>query len=151
MQRRRRYLIYMVLVLLVLVPGTMVHAQNTDLRIRIQPRYGAANTVVTIFGSGAPPHSPVDILYAPFSPPVDCRAHRGANVASTVTTDSRGQFTTTHQAVQSDVEQEGMTYHARLADGPMSGATSNLECFVFADGPEIRYFPDTATQFAAGF
>ncbi len=142
MQHRRRYLVVMVM-LAALVPISSTQAQKSRLSVQIQPEYGPPGTVVTFFGTGAPPHTQVELLFAPFSANGTCRVERDFQRASTVVADSDGRFRTTHQTPELGPGYLGVTYLAKLTDTAAPRPISNLECFRFESGPDIRYFAQT--------
>ena len=143
MQAHRRYLVCIVVMLAALLPIGPTQAQTSRLSVQIQPEYGPPGTVVTFFGTGAPPHTQVELLFAPFSVIGACRDERDFQRASTVEADADGRFRTTHQTPEPGPGYLGVTYLARLIDAAAPRPTSNLECFRFESGPDVRYFAQT--------
>ncbi len=133
------------------IPVGMIWAQPADPAITIQPENGPPGTEVRITGQDVPPNTSVQVLFAPFDDPSACRTGRGAESVAVVTSDASGNFSVTHTAQRLNPEQAGNTYLAQLNQGPTPRANSNLECFIFGQQQDARYFPETDHTVSGAF
>jgi hypothetical protein len=126
----------------VLWPGVVVQAQAPDFFIDIQPNVGPPGTTVTITGRDAPPNTPIQVLFAPFTDPAQCRLGRGADLVAEITSDRDGSFVATHLTGRLSGEHAGNSYVARVNTGPTPRPASDIECFTFG-ATDGQYFPET--------
>jgi hypothetical protein len=144
----KRSIVSLTLMVAVLVPmfaASPAGAQEDELSIGISPEGGAADSIVTISGSGAPANAEVIVSQAVWVEGQDCRAPRGGETIETVTAGEDGEFSATHTAEQIDPSLAGYTYFAYIPTEEAPQPRSNLQCFPFDfdDDPNARQFDET--------
>lgn len=144
------------LVAVVISPAISVGAQANGLLIAITPTSGPSGTVVTIAGSDAPPSATMNVLWSPWFLGETCGPKgRNAEMASLVSADSAGRFTTTFRAEQkvdnAPAPWKGIIFLAKTLAPEGGELISNYACFTFNPLPSVRYFWETRHYVQHGF
>jgi hypothetical protein len=132
-----------------LLPRAAVQAQEQPLTLDATPLSGDPGTTVTLEGGVASANQLIQVYYAWYDQPSQCRAARGAAGVIEATTGANGQFSTTHQVPQPPSDEIiGIGYRAEIA--PNNGF-SNYQCFTFPEAQQVQYFPETNHQVTGRF
>jgi hypothetical protein len=132
-----------------LLPNAAVQAQGQPLTLDATPASGDPGTTVTLEGSGAPANQLIQVYYAWYDQPSQCRAARGAAGAVETTSNANGEFSATHQVPQPPSDEIiGIGYRAEIA--PNNGF-SNYQCFSFTQAQQSQYFPETDHEVTGRF
>jgi erythromycin esterase len=99
--------------------------------LTVEPQTVTPSEQVTITGSGMLPHTPVQVIVAPYDMEAECQIDRAGTEMIDVTSDAKGHFTLVHAPQPLAESNRGVTYVARLTATPM--IASNRVCVGYAD------------------